>query len=123
MLSLVPPAPDNAFKTSFFEDFWHLNVAMWNTNNALIPDPNKDDVLSSGPTEWPLATTGLRMCSWDEHTVKFYLLGNPSVWIPSFISIFVFAVSIGAYVIRQRRQIVDLNSGNTVLLFEILHLY
>lgn len=94
------------------EDFWHLNVAMWNSNNALIPDPDKDDLLSSAPTEWPMVTVGLRMCSWDNATVKYYLMGNPSVWWPSFISIFVFAFSIGVYIVRQKRQIIDMNAGN-----------
>lgn len=58
-----------------------------------------------------MVTTGLRMCSWDAKTVKFYLLGNPMVWWPSFISIFVFSASVGAYVIRQRRQIIDMTPG------------
>lgn len=110
-IRLVPPAPTSAYKTSFFEDFWHLNVGMWNSNNALIPDPDKDDLLSSGPTEWPMVTVGLRMCGWDNANIKYYLLGNPSVWWSSFISIFVFAFSVAAYIIRQKRQIIDMNTG------------
>ncbi|KAI8640021.1 Dolichyl-phosphate-mannose-protein mannosyltransferase-domain-containing protein [Parasitella parasitica] len=104
----LPPAPKNSYKSNFFEDFWHLNVAMWNTNNALIPDPDKNDILSSGPTEWPMVTTGLRMCGWDSKTVKFYLLGNPSVWWPSFLSIVAYIAAIGVYVVRQRRQHIDM---------------
>lgn len=84
---------------------------MWNTNNALIPDPDKNDVLSSAPTEWPMVTVGLRMCSWDDKNVKYYLIGNPAVWWSAFISIFVFSGAIGVYLIRQRRQIIDMTPG------------
>lgn len=109
---LVPPAPANSYKSNFFEDFWHLNVVMWNTNNALIPDPDKNDILSSNPTQWPLVSAGLRMCGWDNKTVKFYLLGNPSVWWSSFAAIVTFTISTLVYIIRQRRQIVDMTPGN-----------
>lgn len=108
----MPPAPENAFKSNFLEDFLQLNLVMWNTNNALLPDPDKDDLLSSSPSKWPMVSTGLRMCGWDDDNIKFYLLGNPSVWWPSFLSIIVFIVSTGVYTIRKRRQIVDMTPGN-----------
>ncbi|KAI8094797.1 Dolichyl-phosphate-mannose-protein mannosyltransferase-domain-containing protein [Thamnidium elegans] len=104
----LPPAPLGVYKSNFFEDFWHLNVVMWNTNNALVIDPDKDDILASGPTEWPMVSVGLRMCSWDDNNIKYYLLGNPSVWWTSFISILSFPVAIVAYNIRQKRQIIDM---------------
>ena len=47
-------------------DFWHLNVAMMTSNNALIPDPDKEDILASTPTDWPLMRLGLRMCGWGD---------------------------------------------------------
>lgn len=84
---------------------------MWNTNNALVIDPDKDDILASGPTEWPMVSVGLRMCSWDDDNIKYYLLGNPSVWWTSFISIVSFPVAILAYNIRQKRQIIDMTPG------------
>lgn len=84
---------------------------MWRTNNALVPDPDKDDILSSGPTEWPMVSVGLRMCGWDADTVKYYLIGNPTVWISSTISIAVFILAVATYIVRQRRQIVDMSPG------------
>lgn len=74
-------------KSSFIQNFIDLNVAMWNGNNALVPNPNKRDLLTSTPTQWPLLALGLRMCNWNDDTFKFYLLGNPAVWGFSFFSI------------------------------------
>ncbi|KAI8370222.1 Dolichyl-phosphate-mannose-protein mannosyltransferase-domain-containing protein [Blakeslea trispora] len=105
---LLPPAPKNAFKSNFWEDFWHLNVAMWRTNNALIPDPDKDDLLASQPTQWPLVHVGLRMCGWDEKTIKFFLIGNPMIWWSSTLAIALFVGSTAVYLIRQQRQRVDM---------------
>ncbi|KAI8365029.1 Dolichyl-phosphate-mannose-protein mannosyltransferase-domain-containing protein [Choanephora cucurbitarum] len=104
----LPPAPKNAFKASFWEDFWNLNVVMWRTNNALIPDPDKDDLLASNPTQWPLVHVGLRMCGWDEKTIKFFLIGNPMIWWSSTLAILVFSISTVVYVIRQQRHLVDM---------------
>ncbi|CAO3592037.1 unnamed protein product [Absidia cylindrospora] len=126
----LPPAPSNAYKTQFLQDFWHLNVAMWTSNNALVPDPDKVDILSSTPAEWPLTTVGLRMCGWGDDTIKFYLLGNPIVWWSSFLSILIFVVSTAFYSIRMQRKIYDLTNaqwdqflyvGKTLFLGWLLH--
>jgi dolichyl-phosphate-mannose-protein mannosyltransferase len=85
---------------------------MWTSNNALVPDPDKIDILSSEPSEWPLASVGLRMCGWDDNTIKFYLLGNPIVWWSSFLSILVFTTTAIYYIVRMQRRIYDLNNGN-----------
>ncbi|KAI7907111.1 Dolichyl-phosphate-mannose-protein mannosyltransferase-domain-containing protein [Cokeromyces recurvatus] len=104
----LPPAPPNAYKSRFFRDFISLNVAMWNSNNALIPDPDKYDILSSKPSEWPFVSVGLRMCGWGDNDVKFYLLGNPIVWWLSIGSIFVFCFITCIYIARMQRKIYDL---------------
>ena len=107
----MPAAPKNAYKSKFLHDFWHLNVAMWTSNNALIPDPDKEDILSSTPSEWPLASVGLRMCGWGDDIIKFYLLGSPAVWWTSFVSLLVFLAAAGFYLVRMQRKINDLPSG------------
>ncbi|KAI9322252.1 Dolichyl-phosphate-mannose-protein mannosyltransferase-domain-containing protein [Dichotomocladium elegans] len=126
----LPPAPKNAYKSKFLHDFWHLNVAMWTSNNALIPDPDKEDILSSTPTEWPLASVGLRMCGWADDIIKFYLLGSPAVWWPSFFAVLIFVATAGFYIIRMQRKIFDLPStqwehfffvGKTLFLGWFLH--
>ncbi|KAI8372721.1 Dolichyl-phosphate-mannose-protein mannosyltransferase-domain-containing protein [Radiomyces spectabilis] len=126
----LPAAPKNAYKSKFLQDFWHLNVAMWTSNNALIPDPDKEDILSSEPAEWPMASVGLRMCGWGDDQVKFYLLGSPAVWWPAFASILLFIAVAGYYIIRMQRKIYDLSNaqwdrfffvGKTLFLGWFLH--
>ncbi|KAG1457049.1 hypothetical protein G6F56_006697 [Rhizopus delemar] len=105
----LEPAPEKAYKSSFFQNFAYLNVVMWYSNNALIPDPDKDDILSSKPREWPMVSVGLRMCSWDSDNIKFYLMGNPSVWWSSFASIVIFSALFIIYTIRLKRQVIDMS--------------
>ncbi|ORZ02397.1 Dolichyl-phosphate-mannose-protein mannosyltransferase-domain-containing protein [Syncephalastrum racemosum] len=100
----LPPAPRDTYQSRFLSDFWQLNTAMWRSNNALIPDPDKDDLLTSTPTQWPLASVGLRMCGWADDNIKFYLLGNPIVWWSSTVSLAIFALAITVYNVRHRRQ-------------------
>ena len=46
-LSSVPSGSAKLYRSPFFSDFWHLNVAMMTSNNALVPDPDKEDILAS----------------------------------------------------------------------------
>jgi dolichyl-phosphate-mannose-protein mannosyltransferase len=107
----LPPAPKNAYKSHFFRDFITLNVAMWTSNNALTPDPDKEDILSSEPLEWPMVTVGLRMCGWGDNQIKFYLLGNPIVWWLSFSFIGVLCLTTLYYLARMQRRVFDLTNG------------
>jgi len=76
---------------------------MMTSNNALVPDPDKQDDLASQFWQWPILHVGLRMCGWDDHIVKYFLLGNPAVYWGSFFSL----VSIGGlvmwYLVRWQR--------------------
>ncbi|CAG8470781.1 14951_t:CDS:2, partial [Gigaspora rosea] len=65
-----PPGGSSHYRTLFLHDFWHLNVAMYTSNNALIPDPDKEDILASHPLQWPLLQVGIRICGWDDKAVK-----------------------------------------------------
>ncbi|RUP43117.1 hypothetical protein BC936DRAFT_137586 [Jimgerdemannia flammicorona] len=86
---------------------------MWTSNNALVPDPDKEDILSSNPPEWPVLAVGLRMCSWADDVVKFYLLGNPVVWWSGTASLGVFLSLLAVYVVRIQRKIRDLSQGRS----------
>ncbi|EPZ35059.1 MIR motif domain-containing protein [Rozella allomycis CSF55] len=100
----LPPAPPGHFKTNFINDFLQLNVAMWITNNALTPDPDKEpDELTSSPYEWPLLLRGLRMASWKDEAVKFYLIGNPVVWWGGFVSLLLISFLYLFYILRFKR--------------------
>ncbi|KAL1917211.1 uncharacterized protein VTP21DRAFT_4867 [Calcarisporiella thermophila] len=106
----LPPPPKNFYRarSNFLKNVIHLNVAMMTSNNAMTPDPNKEDIISSLPREWPLLTVGLRMCNWADDAIKFYLLGNPIVWWSSIGSIGLFALILMGLVLRQKRQMYDL---------------
>ena len=103
------------YKSRFLYDFVDLNVAMWTSNNALTPDPNKEpDALTSSPYEWPLASVGLRMCSWDDNTLKFYLLGHPLIWWGSAGALVLFVLTVLTYIVRLKRQIDNWAPGKSI---------
>ncbi|KHJ32701.1 putative dolichyl-phosphate-mannose-protein mannosyltransferase [Erysiphe necator] len=104
----LPAADARAYKSFFFQDFIHLNVAMMSSNNALVPDPDKQDDLASKFWQWPILHVGLRMCSWDDSTIKYFLLGNPLVYWCSTISLIAVTLLIIWYLLRWQRGYSDL---------------
>ncbi|EPS95451.1 hypothetical protein FOMPIDRAFT_71065 [Fomitopsis schrenkii] len=104
----LPPGNAKFYRTSFMRDFWHLNVAMMTTNNALIPDPDKEDILASKPFDWPFLRLGLRMCGWGANQAKYYLLGTPVIWWGSTLSLVVAIAAMGIYLLRRQRKYVDM---------------
>ncbi|KAK9449385.1 Dolichyl-phosphate-mannose-protein mannosyltransferase-domain-containing protein [Limtongia smithiae] len=103
----LPPGDASAYKSPFLRDFVHLNVAMLTTNNALIPDPDKQDELASKPWQWPLLNVGLRMCGWNDDIIKYYLLGNPVVIWGSTVSIVLLVLMTFVYLCRWQRHYTD----------------
>lgn len=99
----MPAADAGAYKSPFFQDFIHLNVAMATSNNALVPDPDKQDDLASHFWQWPILNVGLRMCGWDDSIVKYFLLGNPLVYWGSTASLGVLGLIVFWYLIRWQR--------------------
>ncbi|KAJ3191670.1 Protein O-mannosyltransferase 2, partial [Entophlyctis luteolus] len=105
---LLPPGGAAAYPKSFLRDFIDLNVAMWVSNNALTPDPTKEpDAITSKPHQWPFMDVGLRVCGWGDDVVKFYLLGNPVVWLGATLSLIVFSISSFVYLVRSQRRCED----------------
>lgn len=76
---------------------------MMTSNNALVPDPDKQDDLASQFWQWPILNVGLRMCGWDDHIVKYFLLGNPLVYWSTTASLGIFGVLVLWYLIRWQR--------------------
>jgi dolichyl-phosphate-mannose-protein mannosyltransferase len=107
----VPAGNAKLYKSPFLRDFIHLNVAMWTSNNALVPDPDKEDILASTPLEWPFLKLGLRMCGWGDNQIKFYLLGTPVIWWWSTISLGLGLLVVGWYAGRMQRQYKDWEKG------------
>jgi dolichyl-phosphate-mannose-protein mannosyltransferase len=81
---------------------------MWTSNNALVPDPDKFDVLASTPFDWPFQHLGLRMCGWGDNQIKYYLIGTPLIWMGSTVSLFVGLFLFGFYLFRQQRKYVEM---------------
>ena len=79
------------------------------SNNALIPDPDKEDILASKPFDWPFLHLGLRMCGWGDQQIKYYLMGTPLIWWGSGASLIVALVSCGVYLLRMQRKYVDMD--------------
>ncbi|KAI4144697.1 MAG: hypothetical protein LQ340_006556 [Diploschistes diacapsis] len=81
------------------------------SNNALVPDPDKQDDLASKFWQWPFLNVGLRMCSWDDGIIKYFLLGNPAVYWGSTASIGILGLIVGYYLVRWQRGYVDLKQS------------
>lgn len=111
---ILPPPPDNFTwpKTKFYKDFVQLNLAMMATNNALVPDSDKQDDLASKWWEWPTLHAGIRMCSWADSSVKYYMMSSPATTWTSTVGVLVFAGMTLYYLLRWQRQIDDFPASN-----------
>lgn len=108
----LPPGNAGMYKSPFLRDFIHLNVAMMTSNNALVPDPDKQDDLASAFWQWPILHVGLRMCSWEDHITKYFLLGNPLVYWGSTASLGLVALIVAWYLVRWQRGYNELSFKN-----------
>ena len=84
------------------------------SNNALIPDPDKEDILASSPSDWPFLHLGLRMCGWADTQTKYYLLGTPIIWWAGSTSLIVAVIAVTIYILRQQRKYKDFDPGGFV---------
>jgi dolichyl-phosphate-mannose-protein mannosyltransferase len=85
---------------------------MWASNNALIPNPDKEPgQTESKPYHWPFLIRGLRLCGWNDSEIKYYLLGNPLIWWGSTIALIVLPITLLVYTIRSRRGFIDFKPG------------
>ena len=107
----LPAGDVKAYRSPFLRDFIHLNVAMKTSNDALVPDPDKQDDLSSKAWEWPILHVGLRMCSWSRDIIKYYLLGNPVIVWGSTASVILCILITPVYLARWQRHYIDFTPG------------
>lgn len=87
------------------------------SNNALIPDPDKEDILASKPFDWPFLHLGLRMGGWNDTQTKYYLLGTPVIWWGASVSLIVALGALGVYVLRKQRKYIDMDPGKCAVVF------
>lgn len=85
---------------------------MMTSNNALVPDPDKQDDLASKWWQWPILNVGLRMCGWNDDIVKYFLLGNPLVYWGSTASLGVVGLVAVWYILRWQRGFRELTQGD-----------
>jgi dolichyl-phosphate-mannose-protein mannosyltransferase len=85
---------------------------MMTSNNALVPDPDKQDDLASHFWQWPILNVGLRMCSWDDKVTKYFLLGNPIVYWGSTASLGVLGLIVAWYLVRWQRGYQELTQND-----------
>lgn len=105
----IPKMERSGLKQSFLKSFIDLNVAMWTSNNALTVNPAKEpDEISSEWTEWPLMDVGMRMNGWGDKEIKFYLLGNPVVWLGGLFSVFGLVTLVLVYLVLSQRRMLNL---------------
>ncbi|KAH8916450.1 glycosyltransferase family 39 protein [Atractiella rhizophila] len=107
----LPAGDIKLYRSPFLRDFWHLNIAMWTSNNALIPDADKEDNLASSAWDWPFLYKGMRMNGWSSNSIKFYLVGNPIVWWSGTLSLILFGLSTFWYLARFQRKYNDFAPG------------
>ncbi len=107
----LPAGDMKLYKSPFLRDFWHLNVAMMTSNNALVPDADKEDTIASGPLEWPFLWNGMRMNGWGDNNHKYYLIGNAIVWWSSSVALVVWAFTLLWHLMRFQRKINDFAPG------------
>ncbi|AET41184.1 dolichyl-phosphate-mannose-protein mannosyltransferase PMT2 Ecym_7356 [Eremothecium cymbalariae DBVPG len=110
-------------KTKFIKDFIHLNLAMMATNNALVPDPDKLDVLASSAWQWPSLNVGIRLCGWSDELVRYFLMGSPASTWPSTFAVIILISMVIYYLLRWQRQCVIFQSHQDANLFLVGALY
>ena len=115
-----PPEDFKLPKTSFYKDFIQLNIAMMATNNALVPDHEKQDDLASNWWQWPSLNVGIRLCGWGDDNYKYFLIGSPATTWTSTLSIFVFIGIVLAYILRWQRQYDDFGIKDTESVLDVL---
>lgn len=106
------PLPESNYVAppiQFWKEFFILNYGMMISNNALIPDTDKEDTLSSEWWQWPTLHKGLRMGSWDAKSCKYYLIGHPFITLFTTFSIFAFVPYLLLRMYQWRRQRIRYN--------------
>lgn len=116
----TPPEDFKLPKTSFYKDFIQLNIAMMATNNALVPDLEKQDDLASNWWQWPTLNVGIRLCGWSDENYKYFLIGSPATTWTSTLSLFVFLGIVIGYILRWQRQVDDFNLKEKKEISEVL---
>lgn len=96
-------------KPKFFKEFILLNYGMMASNNALIPDTDHYDSISSSWWEWPTLKAGLYMGSRLSNGIGYYLVGHPFTTAFSTMNILVASLTLFGVLLAWQRQALSLS--------------
>ncbi|KAJ2782806.1 Protein O-mannosyltransferase 2 [Coemansia javaensis] len=108
---LEPANVGRLMSSSFLRDLAAVNRQMWLTNNALIPDRDKHNVLESGPESWPFMVYPMRMVGWDDSSIKYLEVGNPLLWWGSATLCLLFPAQLLYWLLSWRRRALRWSAG------------
>ncbi|KAF9762818.1 Dolichyl-phosphate-mannose--protein mannosyltransferase 6 [Nosema granulosis] len=99
------PVYDEIYRSLFFRNLIEHNIVMYKTNKSFVQDDDlEQERIVSKPYEWPILRRGLRMCSWDDKHLKFYMFGNPLVWYTSLICVLVAPIKFILRILKAKRN-------------------
>jgi dolichyl-phosphate-mannose-protein mannosyltransferase len=93
---------------SFLSKFWELQKVMWTTNAGLTDKHTFD----SRPDSWPWLRRGINF--WVKDHRQIYLLGNPTTWWLSSLSVLFYLLARGVHIHRAKRGFRDFNNSKVV---------
>lgn len=104
-------------KSSFLKDFIQLQRSMAASNNALTPDPSKNDSIASSWWEWPLMLGGIRMSGWSSSVRRYYMFGNPFVIWFTTICLPLYIITLIVFLFKWKHQTLTLDEYSLWKLF------
>lgn len=103
----------------FWNEFILLNYGMMASNNALVPDSDHFDSLSSEWWEWPILKIGLRMGTRGSSSPHYFLMCHVFVTLLSTVCLPVAVATVLITLLRGQRQDLDLNVTSSAWNFHL----
>lgn len=102
-------------KSAVFHNIVEHNALMYVTNKSFVQDDDLEPIrIVSQAYEWPILRRGLRMCSWSNENIKFYMFGNPFSWYLSLICVLIAPTVLLCRTLRQIRNKERINTQNLI---------
>ncbi|CAO1319292.1 unnamed protein product [Diamesa serratosioi] len=97
--------PTERTQLTFWQKFTELQSKMfWQT------DTIQNHMYSSDPLDWPLLNKGIAYWYEKDTNAQIHLLGNIALWYSATIGLVLYVVTLVFYLLRRRRQIIDLSN-------------
>ncbi|KAI9299164.1 PMT-domain-containing protein [Neoconidiobolus thromboides FSU 785] len=99
------------FKRRYWYDLYRIHHAMWSIHGIIKPSVDHDEPIESRAKDWPLLFKGIRMSSWGDEDIKFFMIGNISIWWLSTFSVIIYPILYIIYSIRFKYGIIEWTKG------------